>query len=538
MRWSFIVLIGVTGIGIAGPAFAEPLSLDAAVRAAIARSPALIAAARSADGADARVAQAETAWLPRVTVESKYVFAGPLPELVIDTGLTPPGAAGPLVVQRTMGSEHHFTAGATVGWRAVDFGARDVAADAAESAARAARLDGEARATELAWGVRSAWLGARLLEEVAAVTERSLASTAADLKVAVARKEAGLGNTVAVAGLEARAAELEARRTDALIGRERAVSTLRLLTGLPKGAPVELDGDLPTTEGAAAADGMPATVARLEALTEAARESHEALGRGYWPTLDVFAGFGVQYPETSFAEDGWNISYQAGVALTWPVFDGMLRSRQRDEAAAKIAELEALGQAAREEAERSAVDADARLASARASALAAVRAEQTAEVYARAARAAETAGIGTDLEVRKAEEVLDQARLAALRSRYEAAMARSDALRAHGMTGLARTSHSVQAPSADPRASARRSGVRRPRHGAAMPPGDRRPLAAHSLAPRRSRPELCEKCGPGGEESGGQGGGAAREAREVGSAREALPADEVREAREGQEVVP
>lgn len=434
MRTRLSMILGMTLL--AGPAAADPLSLNDAVRAALARSPALVAAARAADGADARTAQAETAWLPRLSVDSRYTFSGPLAELVIDTGITPPGSPSPLVVRRTVGSEHRFSTTLGVGWRAVDFGARDVLAEAGEAAARAARLDGEARAAELAFGVRAAYHAARMLDGVATITDRSLASTLADQDVAKAQLAAGIGNAVAVAGLEARVAELEARRTAALIGRDRALDTLRLLVGLPA-SPLELTDDLPTTDLQATAEGTPPSVARIMALEEAAEKSHEAIGRGYWPTVDVFGAFGVQYPETAFADSGWDMQYQVGVALNWPIFDGMMRSRQRDEAAARVAELRAVEQAAREEADRAGIDADARLTTARANAAAAARAEQTAQVYAKAARAAVTAGVGTELEVRQAEAALDGARIAALQARFEAAMARADALRARGQVGVA-----------------------------------------------------------------------------------------------------
>ena len=59
----------------------------------------------------------------------------------------------------------------------------------------------------------------------------------------------------------------------------------------------------------------------------------------------------------------------------------------------------------------------------------------------------------------------------------------------------ARMLHHVQAPSADARAPSRRSVICRPRHAASMPAGAKRPLAANSLAHRRSRSERGETCG-------------------------------------------
>ena len=60
---------------------------------------------------------------------------------------------------------------------------------------------------------------------------------------------------------------------------------------------------------------------------------------------------------------------------------------------------------------------------------------------------------------------------------------------------LARIFHRVQAASADARAPSRRAVICRPRQAASVPAGAKHPLAANSLAPRRSRSERGEICG-------------------------------------------
>jgi hypothetical protein len=92
--------------GDAADASPAALSVDAAVARALERHPALKAAAFAQAGAAARVEQAHTAWLPRVGVEAGYRYSGPVPELVVDTGITPPGATEPMVIRREAGTEH------------------------------------------------------------------------------------------------------------------------------------------------------------------------------------------------------------------------------------------------------------------------------------------------------------------------------------------------------------------------------------------------------------------------------------------------
>lgn len=456
------LLLVCAGTLAAGPVRA--LTLDQAVAQALERHPALKAAAWAERGADARVAQAETAWLPRVGLDAGYRYSGPVPELVVETGITPPGAPEPLVIRREAGTEHNAHVAGQAGWRAWDFGARDARSDAAEAAAEATAAEARERAADVALGVRSAFLAVLLFDETSGVTERSLETARQELADAELRRTAGIGDDLGVASAASRVAEMEARLVDARQGRLRALDALRSLLGLPDGAPLEVEGTL-ADEVAAAAAAAPGTapgatagavdraagegggtaapgsaevapdhpqLARLEALERAAEHQRAAVSKSAWPTLDLFGRLAYQYPHTFFETDEAGLVWSAGVTIAWEVFDGGLRARQEDELDARAAELDALRQAASESIARDTVDARSRLASALAAADSAERSREAAEVYLRAARAALAAGTGTALDVRRAEEAVDRAHLAAVKARFDGAMARAALLRAEG----------------------------------------------------------------------------------------------------------
>lgn len=139
--------------------------------------------------------------------------------------------------------------------------------------------------------------------------------------------------------------------------------------------------------------------------------------------------------------DKAGLVWAAGVKLSWEAFDGGLRARQAEELDARRAELMALRQAAGEETERRVLDADAALHTAMAASVSAAAQVEAAQAYLDAARAGESGGTATALEVRQAEEALDQARLAEIKARVDKAVAASDRLRA---LGVARTAGAAQ----------------------------------------------------------------------------------------------
>lgn len=423
----------LAGVVWAPAALAAPLSLDAAVSRALDRHPALTAADRAGTAAHARTRQAKTAWLPRVNVDGAYRYQGPVPELAIDTGLTLPGASEPLSITREIGTAHVASLSVTAGWRALDFGARTARIAAAKAMERAAVADGAERQADIAQAVRMAYLGVVFQDEVARVTQGALAVTRDGLARAEAGLAAGLASKVRVASARARAAELESRLVAATEGRERVMATLRILLGLPPDAPLELTDGFELFESLhpATPESTP-TDARLAASGEALSRQEQAVRRSALPTLDLYATAGYQYPRTFVETDTAGFVWAAGVKLSWEAFDGTLRARQRDELAARRAEVEALRQAAAEDTQRRVLDADAALRTARAERASAAIQVEAAQTYLEAARGGESGGTATALEVRQAEEGLDQARLAEIKARFDAAVAASERLRALG----------------------------------------------------------------------------------------------------------
>ena len=416
---------------------ATTLSQEQAVAIALRRHPAIAAARKAVEAAEWRTSQTRTAWIPRVKAEAGYMLQGPVQQLEIDTGITPPGSPGPLVVRRDVGSLHNFSAGVSAGWRVFEFGARWVRTEAAEALERAADAKADEQAEQIAYAVRAAYLATRFFHEVEAVTDNSLTLAREELRQEDVRHSAGLGSDLDLARIQLRVAELEAQLAQSTQERERTLATLRLLLGYPVSSPLTLSDDLATLGNAP----MPASVDReahplvrqVTAMHDAAEREHARLGRTYFPTLDVMGSVKYQYPESPFASDQGGVLYSAGVVLSWNILDGDLIRRQRGEAEAQMGELDARALAANEEIDRQLTDARAKMRTAESAVATAEHMVETAEIYLKAADAALDAGAGTDLEKRKASERADQAHLALLKAYFDGALARADYLSAAGL---------------------------------------------------------------------------------------------------------
>lgn len=413
---------------------APVLSQEAAVAMALARHPALEAARQAQAGAEARRQQAQAAYLPRLSVEGNYRYAGPVPTLVMDTGIKPPGASEPLTIRRDVGVLNSASAVVKTGVRLWDFGARANRVEGAEEQEAASRFEQAERAADVALAVRQAYVQAAFMSEAQVLTDRAIAAAQDDLREQTLRKKMGLGDDLGIAAVNARLSELEARQIDLRERGAQAQGSLLLLLGLPAGEGVQLSETMNDLSGPAEVRAQmehPALL-RLSALQRGARAQARAVERQALPCLDVFGQAGWQYPKSLFETDSSGLIYAVGALLTWDVYDAGVRGLQHRELEAKSAELGALQSAAREDLARRSADARSRLRASSGTLLAVERSLAAAEVYARIARTALHAGTGTSLDVRRADDGVDRARLAALQARLDTAVARAALWHAQG----------------------------------------------------------------------------------------------------------
>jgi outer membrane protein TolC len=405
------------------------LTLDHAVSRALARAPELSAARAGRDTATHKVQKARSAYLPRARLGASYLAWWPKNELPIDL------SSLPLPVLPEIGDiddVHHVRAGLEVGIRALDF-SRGPRVDAARQTVKAADAQIREARAGLAFRVRATFLAALFSRDMQALGAESLRIARAHEKRARMRAEVGTGSQVALAQARVRVAKLEAQHRKAESELLRYRRQLASLLGLPERELGKLEGDLEALarpSGSAGITGEHPALQRIHATREAARLSARSRSRTFLPSVDLFGKAEVEYPHVMKTE--WGPRFQGGINLTWDLYDGGLRGGQVREAESRSRQLRALSRATEENLRRELVDlaarrrtADAELASAR-SVL-----EQT-QLYVKVARAAVTAGTGTDLDVHQAELGLDQARINVRKALLDLALVSAETLKVQG----------------------------------------------------------------------------------------------------------
>ncbi len=438
-RLALFTVIALLGLGFSPTARAQStshsLSQDQAVKRAVGRHPAVDAGKMAARAAQARVSMAKSGWLPRVRLEGGYMLMGPVQQmrLAVDPGI--PGV-DPIVMENDLGSLHNASVGLTVAWRAFDFGARDVRTAAARALVAASKAETAERAAQIAYATRAAYLAVLFFQEMAGVNARSLKLALAERREHRIRKKAGVGNDLDIARSDIRVAELKSNLSRSRQESARALVTLRILLGLKPGATLRLTDNLKqlgtATVQSRTKPRLHPSRLRLRALERASRLEVKRLGRNWWPTIDVVGQVKYQYPKNYFESDTAGLFYSVGVKLSWNIFDGDLIRRQRRQARFKESQVKALARATGEEISRKLSDAGAKVRIAASSASSAQRMLKAARVYLRAAKISKKAGMTTALEVRKAEEKVDQASLGEIKAYFDGALARAAQLLAQG----------------------------------------------------------------------------------------------------------
>ena len=414
-----VVLGGLVAVTAGGPVAAraqEPVTLEAAVRAALSSHPALSAARGRVDAAEAGVGEARAAWLPSLGTQA---LATRYEEPMVVAPLHGFDPLNPPAFERTLYQGH-----ASAEWTAYDGGARGARIRAAEAMASSADAGLESVEDAVIAEAASAYLRAAAAAEVADASAEALVALEAERGRAAQLLEQGKAPRVMLLRAEAAVSRARAELESARQARILALSRLARVTGLPAerltgplgipAAPVldEEGVDLDPTEH----PDVVAARARAEAAETAVRAARSA----YLPRIGLAGRYSAFGSTGTSLQPEWN----AGVQVTWPVFTGGARGRavERAEAEAVVASAEAALVARRVSDAADAALSAWRSAVARVAALEAA-AEQSAEV-ARIEALALEAGAGVQPDYLRAEADLLQVRAALVEARAAVVEAR------------------------------------------------------------------------------------------------------------------
>jgi outer membrane protein len=309
----------------------QHLSLPAAVDLALRNYPALRESRARAEAANATVAVAETAYLPRLDAliqinraTHNNVFGLLLPQSVV------PPISGPVLGTGGADSVWGTAAGVLLSWDAIDFGVRKANIDVARSQTDATRAQTELTQLDVAAAAADAFLTVLASDEGV----RAAQANVERLTVFAQAVTALVRNELRPGADESRAtAELALARNQVSVAvqqRDLARATLAAMLGAagtditanPQGL-----ADAPATAAAGAAvDAHPAVKVDLAAI-EAIRARERSLGRVYFPRLTLQGalsgrGTGAEVPGvltdgSPFRTPNWAL----GATVNFPVFD-------------------------------------------------------------------------------------------------------------------------------------------------------------------------------------------------------------------------
>ncbi len=405
------LICGLLLVLASAPGFAEEVTLQDALRAAISGRPAAQAAQAQAEAATAAVDEARSGWLPRLTFHERYSRTDePAGSLFVALNQERNVMTDPTYdlvdpdIQDDFETRLQLTQ--TLYDPNVDFGLRR------------ARTEQQAAAAEAAWSTEEAAFAAfRAYLEVqhaqAALAWVGSSRREADeiMRLADERRQAGIGLKAdelraAVHLAEARRRELSATNDLTLAHRR-----LALAMGNPQGTPhiaapldeTSLSSDPPPASIEGRAD-LAAMNLRAEAVGLAIRQSEAA----WLPSLEVNADYAWHDEHNLFGGDseGWVI----GAGLHWELFDGLRRNAETLRSTAERRAAEARVTEARREQEFRLEEAQLRAEEARLQRDSARQAVREAIEGQRLYRERYEAGLADLADLLAAQSALDRAR--------------------------------------------------------------------------------------------------------------------------------
>jgi outer membrane protein len=369
-----VLLSAALPVGAQTPS-ALRLTLDESIQRGLDTSHRMAEIIARGDAADAVTGERRAASLPQVAAQAGYTRTNHVDAF---------GILLPTNQLRVIYPDipDNFRTRVDLQWPIYTSGRLDALERAARIDATASADDVEALRGDLRLEITRAYWALVTASESLLVVERSVARMDAHLRDVRNQLAAGLVPPNDVLTVEAQASRQRMLTVQARALRDNAETELGRLVGAGPGTPIETATaleEVPSDRGPIdalvdSARRQRPERAALVKRADAARERGRAAAAGMKPTLAVSGGvdYGQPNPRIFPREDAWRSSWDAGINLNWPLFDG---GRTRSEIAetsatarateARLAELDSViavevRQRARDvESSRAAIDAAA-----------------------------------------------------------------------------------------------------------------------------------------------------------------------------------
>jgi outer membrane protein len=412
------------------------ITLAYALATARERQPSLRQARAATLAAKARVGQAAAPLYPQLSASANYQLT--TANYVPRPGALPPGAAGSNTrPPPNLDAFSYWSFGASATQLVYDFGHTSRKKDAAEALVDAQRSGEREAFLEVAENVRVAYFETRAAKDLVGVAHETLANQERHLSQTEAFVRAGTRAEIDLAQVRTDRANARVTVINAENGYASAKARLNQAMGVEGATDFDVADEsmpaLPEEDSALPALVQRSLTARPEfaALQHQMRSEESTLGSasgGYWPSLGVSAA--ASEAGVDLANLTWN--WNAGVGLTWRLFEGGLVSAQADEARASLSGLQAQFDALRQQVRVDVEQAQLTVRATNAVLGASDEAVQNARERMRLAEGRYQTGVGNGLELADAQLALSSAEAQRVQAEYNLASARSHLLRALG----------------------------------------------------------------------------------------------------------
>jgi outer membrane protein len=407
------------------------LTLGEALQTARAHQPQLRQAHANTDAAGAIADQARSPLLPQLTATAAY--ARGTANFIFHPGVPLSTTARP--TSRT--TYNFFSSGITVFQLLYDFGQTSQRWRAQQASFQATALLESSAVSDLDLTVRATFFGARANKALVSVAEETVANVRRHLDQTQAFVSAGTRPDIDLYQSRADLAAAEVQLINARSNYSQSRAQLNQAMGVERAINFDVANDsLPPVPGEdAATDDLLALALTLRpevaSLAQQLRAQQMVVSsvRGqYGPSIGAVAGL-TQGGDT-LDSSAWNA--QAGVALTWFLYEGGLTSASVREGEARIRNLTAQVDSLRQQIRLQLEQVRLAVAAAKASQVSAREAEANAAVRLRLAEGRYRAGVGNIIEVSDAQVALTAAATQVITADFQLATARAQLIQALG----------------------------------------------------------------------------------------------------------
>jgi outer membrane protein len=412
------------------------LTLDEALQTARARQPLLRQAHANTEAATAVAEQALAPLLPQVAATADYYRA--TANTILRPGVPATNAA--LTNQSSSTTYNFFSSGITVYQLLYDFGQTSKRWQAQRASAEAMVLVETSVERQLDLNVRATFFGARANKALVGVAEQTVTNLRRHLDQTQAFVGAGSRPDIDLYQSRSDLAAAEVQLINARNNYSQSRAQLNQAMGVEGSIDFDVaDESLGPTPGedastdalmAEALEGRPevtslATQVRAEELTAVSVRGQ------YGPTVAAVAG--VAEGGETWDRQGWNA--QAGVSLTWFLYQGGATRATAREAEARLRALGAQVDSLRQQIRLQIEQVRLAIVAAKASQVGARKAQANAEVRLALAEGRYQAGVGNIIELDDAQVALTSASTQVVSADFQLATARAQLIQALGRAG-------------------------------------------------------------------------------------------------------